>query len=564
MEGRAKSMFVEATVGRLIFSHIAKEDRGLRWNTFVYARWMLFFISNCIKIFNQCIFCFRLFGNHLISAKNFDICRTIIVMKFLPLIYTVIFLNLSSIVFGQSPGLTFGGNQNERGYSLAITRDSSYILAGSTRSFGAGSWDGYAIKLSREGKFQWSKTYGWKHHDYFQQVYPLDNGYLFLGHVWDFGLGGRDIYLLKTDLLGNKIFDKLYGTHYKDMGFYISALQTGGYLIVGYSRGEELHGDIFLLKIDEVGNEIWRNHYGSDFDDYAYSFVENEDGSIMLFGSLGSFHSDVHYTYRASSADWILLEIDPSGRETGRKIFSTRGHDFASAIKPSPDGGYYLFGSSMSFGAGSFDMLLMRVDEQGDEIWKKTFGGEKYEYGMSMDITVDGDIYLFGTSKSFGQNDTPDYYLVKTDEDGDELWSLTIGGNDTDYGFEVKATPDRGCAVIGQTKSFGKGSFDMMMVKVSKNGIIEQLIGGVDTLLFDQAVIYPNPMKSSGQLLPPDITEEYTMEIVSLNGTIVQVSRLETPNYRFSVETLPAGLYIYRISKTGQENYTIRGKLLIQ
>ncbi len=219
---------------------------------------------------------------------------------------------ISVTTFGQSPGLTFGGNQNDLGYSLAITRDSGYILAGSTRSYGVGSWDGYAIKLSREGKFQWSKTYGWKHHDYFQQVYPLDNGYLFLGHVWDFGLGGRDI-------------------------------------------------------------------------------------------------------------------------------------------------------------------------------------------------------YLFGTSKSFG-----------------------------------------------------KGSFDMMMAKVNKNGIIEQLIGGVDTLLFDQAIIYPNPMKSSGQLLPPDITEEYYMKIVSLNGTIVQVSSLEAPNFRFSVETLPAGLYIYRISKSGQENYTIQGKLIVQ
>ena len=472
-------------------------------------------------------------------------------------------LAISPSISQENPGLTFGGIQNEAGYAICTTADDGYLLAGSTRSFGKGSWDGYVVKLNKYGTIDWTNTYGWKRHDHLHSIYQLDDGYLFVGHMWDFGKERLDIYLVKTDLFGNVIFENLYGTHMRDIGFMLNQSNDGGYLILGHSRGDEHRGDIFIIKTDENGIESWRNNYGTEYDDYAYSFVETNNGSIVVFGSLGSFHDDVHGTYQTPSADWILIFIDQYGLETGSKTFNAAGHEFARAIKPAANGGYYLFGSSQSYGAGSFDMLLMKVDDSGNELWRKTFGGVDYEYGMSMDINNEGDLYLFGTTKSFGQQGSPDYFLVKVNDQGDELWNLTLGGDDLDYGNNVISTNDNGCALIGQTKSFGSGEFDILMALVSKDGLIVDL-NVPDHNQHNQFVVYPNPIRSNAKIKLPDQNTDYKMDIISINGLVVRSYLLYPPEYHFNVELLVSGLYFYRIVKTGQQGYQVRGKLIVR
>ena len=476
----------------------------------------------------------------------------------------IILTVLSLSMFPQDPWLTFGGPDNEEGFALCLTGDEGYLLAGSTRSYGQGSWDMYAVKLDGQGNLNWTKTFGWLHQDHFTSVIQLPDGYLFAGYAWDYGPGREDIYLLKTDLSGNKIFDQLYGSNLMELGFRVKASQTGGFIILGYSRSYELHGDIYMMKTDAQGNEIWRSNFGTDYDDYAYNFTELSDGSLVIFGSVGSFNDDVHYNYQRESADWILIRTDSEGDETWRKIFTGAGHDLARDIIARSAGGYYLFGSTMSEGAGSFDMLLMQVDENGNENWKKTFGGSDYEYGMSMDANADGDLYLLGSTKSFGQEGTPDFYLLKADGEGNVIWDLTLGGDLPDYGMQVQATADHGCAIFGKTGSYGAGGYDMLIAKVSADGMVEQLISGIDTSENEQAVIYPNPVAGTGKLKPDDPTIEYRMDLVSITGTTVFSQVLYPPKYRFHVETLPAELYVYRISASKVKNRMFSGKLMIR
>lgn len=479
-------------------------------------------------------------------------------------VLTTVFVLCFFAGFSQgNPGLTFGGSDNDAGHAICITPDGGYLLAGSTRSFGAGSWDGYAVKLNQNCMYQWSQTFGWQHHENFYSVLPLEHGFLFLGSVWNSDISRLDIYLLKTDLLGNKIFDKLYGTSAKDVGFTIKQSDNGGFLILGYSRGYEPHGDILLIKIDELGDELWRNNYGTNYDDYSFDFYEKTDGSILMFGSTDSFYEDVHFNYQTPSADWILIMVDQDGNEIWRKSFDTEEHDIASAIIPTDDGGSYLFGSTQGLGEGSFDMLLMKVDENGNEIWQKTFGGKEYEYGISMDINTEGDLYLFGSTKSFGQESYPDFYLIKVNKQGNEIWSLAIGGQDIDYGNCVRTTANQGCALLGKTKSFGSGGFDMLMMKVSKDGVVEQLFDWIDTTDQGQLVVYPNPVISSGRIKPTNQHAIYSLKLTAVNGNIIKNYLLQPPEYRFNVQTLPPGIYIYNISKPDQQDFNIRGKLIV-
>ena len=461
------------------------------------------------------------------------------------------------------PGLTFGGADNDIGYSLCKPESGGYLLAGSTRSYGAGSEDMFIIRLGSFGNLHWSKVYGWKHADMLRSVIPINNGFLLTGMTWDFGTIRSDIYLLKIDRNGEKVFEKFYGTPSRDAGHKVITTVDGGYLILAYSRGYEPRGDFLLIKTDSSGNELWRQNYGTELDDIAFGLYQNNDGNILIFGSIGSFYYDVHYNFHNHDADMVLIQTDPDGNVLWQKTYGEDGHDLGFDIKPAPDGGYYLFGSSQSFGAESFDMLLIKVDESGNEEWHRLYGGEEYEYGLSMDVNANNELFLFGTTKTFGYSGSADFYLLKTDAEGNIIWQTTIGGNDADFGNTVIATSDSGCAVIGSTGSFGEGGQDFLFVKLDKDGMIEDLLNGFPEANSNVGIIYPNPTSQSGQVKLPNGTNPYQMDIVAANGNLVKSYNLQAPGYEFSVEHVPPGLYFYRITNNGKNKQILTGKLLI-
>ena len=143
-----------------------------------------------------------------------------------------------------TPGNTFGGPYNDIGYSICNTHDGGFILAGTTRNSDTSNEDIYIIKIDKNGHKIWDVKYGWPHTDVIRSVIPLSDGYLFAGEIWDYGLYDSDIYLLKTDLFGNKIWDNLYGTNSREIGFKAISFASGGYLLLGHTRGYENAGDI--------------------------------------------------------------------------------------------------------------------------------------------------------------------------------------------------------------------------------------------------------------------------------------------------------------------------------
>ncbi|MCF6170273.1 MAG: T9SS type A sorting domain-containing protein [Bacteroidales bacterium] len=410
---------------------------------------------------------------------------------------------------------------------------------------------------------QWSKIYGWEHYDIPKSVIPLKDGFLLTAYSWDYGTQASDIQLLKIDRNGEIVFRQLYGTQALDAGHRVIQSTDGGYLILGYTRGIEPRGDFILIKTDSMGNELWRQNYGTNMDDIAFGLYQNDDGNILILGSIGSFYYSVHYNFHNHDADMLLIQTDPNGNELWRKTYGEDGHDLGFAIKPSPDGGYYLFGSSQSFGANSFDMLLVKVDESGSEEWHRLYGGDEYEYGLSMDVSSENELFLFGTTKSFGYGNSADYYLLKTDAEGDIIWQTTLGGNDADFGNTVVATADSGCAVIGATKSFGEGEQDLLFVKLDKDGVIENLLNDTGDCFSTTSLIYPNPATHSGQLKLSGGSTHYKMDLVAMDGSLVRSYELRSPDYRFSVEHLASGMYFYRISRPDKEGQFFMGKLLV-
>ncbi|MBU3928811.1 MAG: hypothetical protein KKB74_13480, partial [Bacteroidetes bacterium] len=294
--------------------------------------------------------------------------------------------------------------------------------------------------------------------------------------------------------------------------------------------------------------------------------LENEDGTIMIAGTKNGFFNDVHADYERHDADMLVIKVESGGQEIWRQLYGLDNHDFGYSIKKAQDGGYYLFGSSQSYGEGSFDMLLIKISESGVEEWHQSYGGPEYEYGMSLDLNQNNELFLFGTTKSFGQNSSADFYLIKSDDQGNALWEITIGGDNIDYGYSVVATADSGCAVVGSSQSFGSGMFDVLFVKIDKNGLIENLMNGIDTLLDNQIVIAPNPVSNTGHILlnEANMTASRTLEIKTINGSLIKKYRLTAPDLSFNVLGLPAAIYVYTLYSDDPSAQVFRGKLIVR
>jgi len=354
---------------------------------------------------------------------------------------------------------TFGGSSYDEGCFVQQTKDGGYIIAGSTSSFGAGSNDVYLIKTDTNGILQWQKTFGGRSNDSGKSIQQTaDGGYIITGETLSFGAGRSDVYLIKTDPNGNLQWQKTFGGGDWDDGYSVQQTADGGYIIAGgtWSFGEG-NWDVYLIKTDPNGNSQWQKTFGSRDADAGYSVQQTSDGGYIIAGSTLSFG--------AGSCDGYLIKTDSNGNSQWQKTFGGSKRDYGLSIQQTADGGYIIAGGTNSFGAGEEDVYLIKTYPNGDRQWEKTFGGSKWERGDSVQQTSDGGYIISGTTRSFGAG-SYDVYLIKTDPNGDSQWEKTLGESLEDWGRSVHQTADGGYIIAGRSKSFGGGRTDVYLIKL--------------------------------------------------------------------------------------------------
>ncbi len=316
---------------------------------------------------------------------------------------------------------SFGGGMNDRTYAVDRTLDGGYVLAGETHSFGAGSFDAWLIKLGANGEKEWDKTYGGPRWDNAVDVRQTrDGGYILVGYTESFGRGKTDVWLVKVDWQGNVEWEKTFGGERNDRGNSVYQTKDGGYLVAGdtesFGKG---FSDIWLIKTDARGVLLWEKTYGGDKSDRGSSAQPTRDGGIIIVGDT--------YSFGAGYGDVWMIKTDSLGNEQWQQTYGGPKTERGSFAQQTRDGGYILTGFVKAGRDRLSDVLLIKTDSTGGEEWRRTFGGRLPEEGFYVLQTTGGDYVLTGFTKSF-TNGRSILWLIKTDDQGNEMWNNTFGG----------------------------------------------------------------------------------------------------------------------------------------
>ena len=446
-----------------------------------------------------------------------------------------------SLIFAQVPDTLwtkiYGGTSGDYSYSVQQTTDGGYIIFGDTKSFGAGAEDVWLIKTNADGDTIWTRIYGGDSTDVSrsgQQTY--DGGYIAAGWTKSFGpvTGVVHIYLLKTDSLGDTLWTKTYDAH--STCYSVQQTADSGYILAG-SILIGFYRDIYLIKTDSLGDTLWTRTYGGAMGENTWSVQQNPDGGYIIAGSTESFG--------AGNFDIWLLKTDANGDTLWTKTYGGASWDYSFLVQQTPDSGYIIVGTTSSFAVGYCDVWLLKTDAYGDTIWTKTYGGAQGDWARSVDQTSDGGYIITGNTNSFGAG-YYDIYIIKTDTYGETIWTRTYGGPDYEGSMFVKQTPDHGYIIAGSTSSFGAGNSDIWLLKVEPDtsGIVERR---TVELYHSLPVVSPNPAKTYFTIQSSRPAQR--IEIYNTLGQLIREETLKEGNetQKISLNDIVTGVYFLKI-----------------
>ena len=250
---------------------------------------------------------------------------------------------------------TLGGSGTERGSSVQQTTDGGYIIAGYTSSYGAGGRDAWLTKTDSSGDLSWNQTFGGSGIDRGSSVQQTtDGGYIIAGYTNSYGAGGSDVWLIRADSSGNVAWNQTFGGSESDYAYSSQQTTDGGYIIAGYTNSYGAgKGDVWLIKADSSGYAAWNQTFGGSEYDTAYSVQQTSDGGYIITGYTVSFG--------AGASDVWLIKTDSSGNEVWNQTFGGSSTDYGSSVQQTSDGGYITAGWTHSYGAGNCDVWLVKV-----------------------------------------------------------------------------------------------------------------------------------------------------------------------------------------------------------
>ena len=345
----------------------------------------------------------------------------------------------------------------EEGRAILALKDGTYVATGRFRLRPEKDYDLFLAHLSKNFELLSLKSFGGPFQDEGMWLEPTrDGGFILAGYAFEKegGYGRHDIYLLKFSSQFELEWERLHGRPFREIPFCVRESEYG-YVIGGYTKSQGKNGDFFLLGIDPAGNALWDNYYEAPFVDFGHSLAATKDGYLIV-GSTSGYYFPSQANHHYSDSNIMLIRTDKEGNELERKFYGGERHEFARSLAKAEDG-WYIFGSRQTEEKGDFDWMLLRLDQDLNEVWTKDYGAKGTDQGTAM-VSVEDGLYLVGTVETEGKYKPR---IIKVDKEGDVLeergWhlpeesiiqGLTLNTKNLPIGIGFRITDDNSNDVV--------------------------------------------------------------------------------------------------------------------
>ncbi|MEO0248457.1 MAG: hypothetical protein ABIN58_02715 [candidate division WOR-3 bacterium] len=343
-------------------------------------------------------------------------------------------------------------------YALSVAADASgFALAGGTWSWG-GQNNIFLVKTDPDGIGEWATICGGAGNDEALAITPTsDGGYAVAGLTFTYGIGG-DMIVLKVTGTGSLSWARVIGGTYDDEARGIAELSDGGYVVTGRAFIWGNGYDLIFFKLNSDGSYGgWMRYFGGTANDYGNWVSPTSDGGFVITGGTTSYGP-------VGGDNTPVLLLNSSGIRVWFSVIggNSSGSTIGNSVIQTSDGGFAVAGITSDFGAGGYDFIVFKLNSSGSLVWARTIGGPDNDYAYSIAEMDDGGLVIAGTTESYGLGSN-EAMVVKMSSDGGFLWARTFGGfeagaDDYDYGKAITETPDGLVALAGSTSSFGLSS----------------------------------------------------------------------------------------------------------
>jgi len=261
---------------------------------------------------------------------------------------------------------------------------------------------------------------------------------------------------------GTVVLRSVLGTEYGEVATSVIELDDGGFLVAGYDYGtsDDIdEWDALVMRISPEGEQVWRRSTDRSGSEYAWAVREAQDGRFVVVGTQENDNGDT---------DGFMQCIDADGNEIWLRTYGGDGNEVLWTAEPTPDGGFILVGQTSSEGAGGLDFYVVRTDSEGQELWSRAYGTSSTDRAFGIGLCPDGGALIAGFT---GDNSAAmNFFFVRINEDGIELWRRTMAGDRFDVAHNVLSLGDDGFVISGYTSSFSPYDHDGFLMRLTADG----------------------------------------------------------------------------------------------
>ncbi len=510
--------------------------------------------------------------NQKISLRRFFIISTRTYGILLTLFFSCFFHGL----YAQNPTLvwakTYGGSKIDLPYAITVTKDNKYLVTGRTSSSDVdvgsnlGLSDVWLLKLDENGNIIWKKNYGGSGGESMYAIaQTLDNGFIMVGTTLSRdgdvteNKGGSDGWVIKIDSIGIIQWQKTFGGSNADSFWSVFQTQNGDYIMGGYSNSNdkdfpENSGlyDMWVLKLNSVGNMVWKKRLGGSKDDFFSQLTNIDDKTFAIAGTTDSQDGDM-----VGALGDFSVKMDSSGKVIWKKSFGypnqALGLQYFYGLTMSQKNivfvGMKIIDRPTSSIGYAWDFLITKSDTTGNRLWSKYIGGSETDVANSVQALPNGDLLVSGYTQSndldvTGNHGDIDFWLIRIDSLGKLKSANCYGGSGEEKAYASVLDKQGNLIVVGySTSSNGtfvqnRGSYDFAVIKLKYD-----LTSTVETENDVGVTVYPNPVGEELKIETP-LSISPIFRLYDVTGKLMYQSKTGENVKTIDMHNLPQGFYM--------------------